>query len=140
MPKSAGMSSIKLDVTLHDLAAIREFVKTAAVRAGLDADKVHEVVVAVDEAVTNIIVHGYRRKPGPLEVEAGARKNAFVVRLRDEAPPFDPASIPAPDTTLPVDERPIGGMGVYLIKRAMDKMAHRALPGGGNELTLTIKL
>ena len=132
---------MKLDVTLLDLAAIREFVKAGAVKARLSPEKVHEVVVAVDEAVTNIIVHGYRKKAGPLEVECGARKKEFNITLRDHAPTFNPLNLPPPDTTLPIDKRPIGGMGVYLIKRAMDEVDHHELPGGGgNELVLKIKL
>jgi len=131
---------MKLDVTLHDLAAIREFVKAGAIKAKLNAEKVHEVIIAVDEAVTNIIVHGYKRKTGPLEIEVTAHKKMFNINLRDQAPSFNPLMFPPPDITLPIDKRPIGGMGVYLIMRAMDKVDHRTLPGGGNELILTVKL
>jgi len=140
MPVKAEGATMKLDVTLHDLAAIREFVKVGAVKAKLTPEKVHEVMVAVDEAVTNIIVHGYQKKAGPLEVKVGARKKQFNITIRDQAPTFNPLVVPPPDTTLPIEKRPIGGMGVHLIKNAMDGVDYHPLPGGGNELIMTIRL
>jgi anti-sigma regulatory factor (Ser/Thr protein kinase) len=56
------------------------------------------------------------------------------------APPFDPTRVPDPDLTLPLEERPLGGLGIYLIRQSVDKMVYRAVPEGGNELTLVKRL
>ena len=61
---------------------------------------------------------------------------SLVVRLRDEAVPFDPTSIPPLDVTLPPEQRVLDGMGIYLIRRATDQMTHRITLQRGNELTL----
>ena len=67
-------------------------------------------------------------------------EGALAVRLRDQAPRFDPTTLPLPDPSLPLEERILGGMGVYLMRRAADEIRYRALPGGGNELTLMTRL
>jgi len=121
---------------LNYLIAIRQFVQEAA--AALDADPaaISDLLLAVDEAATNVIVHGYRGRPGEIEIEVGREESALVVRLRDQAAPFDPTTVPLPDLTRPLEERAPGGLGIYLMKQAVDKVTHRVTPQGGNELTL----
>ena len=50
-----------------------------------------------------------------------------------------PESVPPPDVTQPLDERPLGGMGIHLMRQLMDEVTHRATPQGGNELTMIKK-
>ena len=97
------------------------------------------LVLAVDEVVTNIIQHGYRGQPGEIDIEIERRPDAAVVYVRDQAPPFDPTRLPDPDITLPLEQRPEGGMGVYLARRSVDDMSHQVTDQGGNQLTLTKK-
>ena len=75
---------------MADLQSVRAFVQEHARRAGLDEEQVDDLVQAVDEMTTNVLVHGYRKQPGPLEVDVERDGDAIVVRIRDEAPPFDP--------------------------------------------------
>jgi serine/threonine-protein kinase RsbW len=118
------------------LAEIRRFVKERATMLGVDLDVLSDVLLAVDAATTNTIVHGYRGREGFVEVEVGREGDALVVRLRDEAVPFDPMSVPPPDLTLPPEQRVLEGMGIYVIRQAMDEMTHRITLQRGNELTL----
>jgi len=101
---------------------------------------IDDLVLAVDESATNIIMHGYRGQPGDIEVEIRRAPDAVVIYLRDRAPPFDPTRLPAPDVTLPLEQRPIGGLGVYLTRQLMDSVTHRLTSQGGNELTLIKKI
>lgn len=103
---------------------------------GVEPSVIAGVVLAVDEAATNIIVHGYGGQAGDIDVRLSRKGDALVVRLYDRAPPFDPATVPLPDTTLPLDERPIGGMGIFFMHRVMDEVCYRRTSDGGNELTL----
>ena len=124
---------------LKNLVAIRRFVQETAASLQADAQELHDVILAVDESAANIMVHGYRGGPGTVEVEVRPEGDALVVCLRDHAPPFDPTRVPAPDLTVPLDERPVGGLGVHLTRTLMDEVIHRLTPQGGNELTLVKK-
>jgi serine/threonine-protein kinase RsbW len=93
----------------------------------------------VNEVATNIIVHGYEDQVGIIEVEIGREGDSMIIRLRDQASPFDPTRVPAPDLSLPLEERPLGGVGVYLTMKLMDEVIHLVPPEGGNELILVKK-
>ena len=132
--------SLCLAAELENLAAIRDFVRASTAALGVDPQVASDVVLAVDEAVTNVIVHGYRGRPGTIQVEVAREATDVVVRLRDHAPPFDPTSAPPPDLARPLEERPPGGLGIYLMRQTMDEVVYRLTPQGGNELILKKKL
>lgn len=123
---------------MADLQSVRAFVQEHARCAGLDEEQVDDLIQAVDEIATNVLVHGYRQQPGPLEVDVERDGDAVVVRIRDEAPPFDPRSHPVPDLDRPLAARAPGGFGIHLTRGAVDGMHHRARDDrpAGNELTL----
>ncbi len=127
-------------VTLTDLAAIRGYVRDTAVSGGCKPSMIAEFVVAVNEATANIVRHGYRDAAGDIEVTVVCRSEAVIVVLCDQCPPFDPTQVAAPDTTLPLAERPFGGLGVHMMRAYCDELRYRPLPRGGNELTLLKRL
>ena len=120
------------------LENVRVFVEETLRTYGVEPDMAIGVLVAVNELTTNVFVHGYAGRPGPLEVMIGWRDDLLYVRILDEAPPFDPASPPAIDIEQPLHERPRGGMGIQLAGSYADEIVHGLRPGGGNEVTLVI--
>ena len=132
-------ASLRIAADLKHLDAMRRYIQETATALEADAEGIHDALLAATEAATNIIVHGYRNKPGIIEIEMSREGDSLLVRLRDQADPFDPTSVPAPDLTLPLEKRPFGGMGIHLIRQVTDEMIYRALPTGGNELTLVKK-
>jgi len=121
---------------LSDLAAIRAFVWNTATALDASADAVPDLVLAVDEAVTNIIRHGYGGRPGPIGIEVERDDAAIVVHVTDEAAPFDPTTWPEPDLDVPLERRAAGGLGIHLVRTSVDRLAHRAAADRGNELIL----
>jgi serine/threonine-protein kinase RsbW len=107
---------------------------------GADAEAVGDLLMAANEATANIVMHGYQGSSGIVEVEVTRKGEYLELRLRDQAPPFDPTTVPAPDITLPLEQRPYGGMGIHLIRGLMDKMTYRLTPQGENELVLAKRL
>jgi serine/threonine-protein kinase RsbW len=121
---------------LDDLAAIRKFVEDTVTAVCLDPEAVSELIIALNEAVTNVIVHGYQGQPGAIEIAIESSDRQLLVRIRDQAPLFDPTSAPPPDVTLSLEERPLGGMGVHMMRQFVDNLYYRAISSGGNELIL----
>jgi serine/threonine-protein kinase RsbW len=128
---------LEIPAELERLTEVREAVREVARSCEAPVTCMHDLVQAVDEAVTNIIVHGYRGGPGTIELGAELIGDDIVITLQDRAPTFDPMTVPPPDLTIPPHRRRPGGMGIHLIRLAMDSVRHRPRPGGGNILTLT---
>ncbi len=126
--------------TLADLVSMRDFVRRAAAAAGLAGPALEELVVAVNEAASNIIRHGFEGQPADITVVVAHKVDAVTVTLRDQGPAFDPADAPRPDTSLPLAKRPFGGMGVALIRELCDGLDYRRDAGDVNALRLLKKL
>ena len=128
--------SIVVPASLDRIAEVRAFVRAAAAAVGGSPEAVADAVQAIDEAATNVVVHGYAGTPGELEVRVTSGAGRFEIRLLDRAPTFDPTTVPTPDLSVPPLARKPGGMGVHLIRAATDETRHHPRPGGGNELVL----
>jgi serine/threonine-protein kinase RsbW len=122
--------------SVHDLEEVRQFVERAALSLGGEPEAVGDMVVAVNEAVTNILVHGYGNQSGDLLLEVRCRDDVLQVCLEDQAPVFDPLKAPEPDVTLPLEQRPFGGVGVKMMRAFTDELRHEVTAAGGNRLTL----
>lgn len=115
-----------------DLAMIERVTTAldAAMRAcGFPDGRILELQLAVEEAIANVIVHGYGGAPGDVAVAIRATREAVEVRIEDRAPAFDPLSLPTPDREASLDERPIGGLGVFLIRQVVDEAVYRYADG-----------
>lgn len=124
---------LEVPAEVDQLARVRAFVRSVAAGFGAARRPLADVVQAVDECVTNTIVHGYKGQPGTVQVELEREGKDLVVRLRDSAPPFDPTRVLQPDLSGP--HRRLGGMGVHLARQMTDDMSYRRRRSG-NELTL----
>jgi serine/threonine-protein kinase RsbW len=133
-------STLRITAELGNLTTIRRFVSEAATNLGAEHAAIDDMIQAVDESVTNIIVHGYEGQPGTIEIEVAREEDNLAVRIRDYAPPFDPTTHPAPDLTLPLERRRLGGMGIHLSRKCTDAVIYRVTPDGANELTLLKKV
>jgi serine/threonine-protein kinase RsbW len=130
---------LRVASALENLGLIRRFVAEQGAALGAARDAIDDMVLAVDECATNVMIHGYRGCDGEIEVEVRQGGDALIVSLRDRAALFDPDVVPQPDLSLSLEERPLGKMGLFFVNRLVDRVEHAASPGGGNELTLTIE-
>jgi serine/threonine-protein kinase RsbW len=133
-------SSLQLIAGVNDLVEIRHYLRSKAAAMHIDPSTTYDIILAVTELVTNTLLYGYQEKPGFIEVKIGREGNALVVRLRDRAEMFDPTQVPPPDISLPLEKRPLGGMGIYLTRQLVDSFTYQRLPQGENEVTLAIDL
>lgn len=129
-------SAIRVSSKLDNLSIIRGFIRLTGNALGADREAVADLVMAADEAATNIMRHGYGGDSGTIEVTLQREGNMLVLTLRDKAPEFDPLSVEPPDLTVPLEERPLGGLGVHFIRESVDEVEYQPNPGGGNLLIL----
>lgn len=119
------------------LSKISQFVVRAARRAGLDDEATYDVQLAVDEACSNIIEHGYGGEgKGKIQCTCSVCGSGLTIVLRDWGVPFDAAEAKEPDFGVALNSLQIRGAGLWLIRKSMDEVSYRTLPEGGNQLTL----
>ena len=136
----ARMQALTVPGALDSLSAIGQYVMQAAAEAGIDRKRAYQLRLSVDEIVTNIIVHGYQEagREGDVAIWAEIQPNALAIVLEDSAVPFDPRSIPEPDgLDKPIEEREIGGLGIYLAIRGVDDFRYE-YAGDHNRNTLIL--
>lgn len=126
--------ALKIRADLGQLNRIREYVTERATELGIPSAVFDDLRLAVDEAVTNVLVHGYGGA-GDLEIELRGHGPDLHIFLRDRAPPFDPVGNAPRDLVPPGDRESPGGFGIFLMQSAMDEILHRETRDG-NELTL----
>jgi anti-sigma regulatory factor (Ser/Thr protein kinase) len=108
------------------LSVVRAAVGELSAACGLAEDSCHGVVLAVDEALANVICHAYKNQPdGEIEVDCEAGPNELVFRLLDHGEPVDPARI----CGRPLDNISLNGRGTYLIKAMMDEVIYERIEG-----------
>jgi len=135
------MESLTVPANLDALATISVFITDATSRAGLDDHAAWQVQLAVDEASTNIIQHGYdTAAPGEIELAWLVDGPDLIVTLRDRGRRFNPDDVPAPDITSPLEERQSGGLGLYLMSRLMDMVEFEFDDTNGNLLKMTKRI
>lgn len=101
---------------------------------------VQHLNLALDELVTNTINYGYKQSEcGQIDIVIVRKDNQVEVSLRDRGKPFDPFSADEPDIKASVDDRPIGGLGVFLVRKLMDSWSYRR-EGEQNVVCLTKKI
>ncbi len=127
--------------SLDSLGEISEFVVAAARAAGLDDQGVWEVQLAVDEAATNIILHAYGgQEEGPITIQVEVKGGEFIICLNDRGVRFDPDEVPQPDLISPLEERKTGGLGLYLMRKLMDRVDFQFDEAGHNLVTMAKRL
>jgi serine/threonine-protein kinase RsbW len=129
-----------IEAEVRNLPKIRGFVEAWATAQQAKRNAVDDLILAVDESATNIMVHGYKGQPGVIEISLDLDHDEMVVQIEDQARLFDPTNIPPPDLTLPLELRAEGGLGVYLARKFVDMYSYRVTEDGRNELTLRKRL
>jgi anti-anti-sigma factor len=107
---------------------------------GLSAADVSAVNLAVDEVLTNIILYAFpQREDHEIGLRACLQGDCLVVEIEDNGRPFDPLSVPEPPLEATLEDRPVGGLGIHIVRRLMDDMSYRR-DETHNVLTLTRRL
>ncbi len=132
--------SLSVNSDVERLSEIADFVEDAARSCGVGEQQIYDVQMAVDEACTNIIQHAYHGRPDEtIDLTCECQGKEFVVVIRDFGDPFDPNQVPRPKTRDPLHRRSVGGLGMFFMRKLMDRVDFTFSPGG-NKLTMVKKI
>ncbi|MBF0565308.1 MAG: ATP-binding protein [Nitrospirae bacterium] len=133
---SDGYYELSLASKIDNIPVIIAFIVEAAGFFRLDKHSLFDVRVSVEEACTNIINYSYEdSEEGNIDILIEKGKCDFVVLIRNYGKPFDPDTVDTPDMSSPLEDRKIGGLGIYFMKQFMDKVSYEYKDGVG---TLTM--
>lgn len=118
------MLTLSINNNLTEISQLEPFMKKLAEAYGISPDVQFQLNLALDEALANSINYAYPGTEGSIILEAETEGNMLVLRLMDYGTPFDPTLQGDVDTTLSVEQRPIGGLGILLIKKMMDDVTY----------------
>lgn len=119
------------------LDEIREFVAGVARQGGFNDKEIYSLQLAADEAASNIIEHAYEGKSeGLIRITCDMQGDEIVITMHDDGKSFNPSNVKQPNLKANLSERQIGGLGLYLMRKLMDKVQYESTPGEGNLLTM----
>ena len=121
---------------IQQIPQLAGFVESIAEEVHLDQSLAMGLNLALEEAVTNVIMYAYPAgSDGLVDIEAIIREGVLEFILSDNGTPFDPTAAKEADVTLDVQDRPIGGLGIFLVRNIMDEVSYRR-ENGKNILTM----
>jgi len=119
------------------LDLVRHFIHEAARRFGFDEESSSKIMLAVDEACTNVIKHSYRNAPTKgIDIDIVTNEKRFEIVITHEGTPFDPDSIKTPDMKKYLSQFRRGGLGIHLMRSLMDKVEYRTSKDRRSEVHL----
>ncbi len=122
------------------LADIRHLVGQAVKELGADEKDIFACQLAADEAASNVFEHAYAKQGGRLEVKVWREGDDGVISVHDWGAPFDPTKVPEPDLNISIEQRPAGGLGLFLIHQFMDQVSFEFDATEGNMITMRRRL
>jgi sigma-B regulation protein RsbU (phosphoserine phosphatase) len=115
---------------IRQLSLLPRWMESVTRDTGLDELSLTNLNLAIEEAVTNVMCYAYPEgESGELELEAVRKDHRLEFILSDSGKPFDPTAVPDADTTASVEDRPIGGLGIYLVRTIMDSVRYERKDG-----------
>ena len=117
---------IQIKNELSELKMISKHIDDFVESHAVPIDVGRAIDLAIEEIVSNIIYYGYTdQREHTIDIMLSLRNSRVVVEIRDDAPPFNPLQAPIADTTSPIDERAVGGLGIHLVRQVMDDINYR---------------
>ena len=132
------MKDLTIDAKVDNLDQVLAFVDEQLEKAGCSIGLQTQIDIAVEEVFVNIAQYAYNPNIGPATISVESTSNPLTVRLTfmDQGMPYNPLAKEDPDITQNVEERPIGGLGIYMVKNIMDDVQYE-YKDGQNVFTIT---
>ena len=125
------MKELTVDAVLDSIPVITEFVDAQLEQYGCPMKAQMQIDIAIDELFSNIVHYAYHPEVGPatVRVEVAEDPLSVIITFIDQGVPYDPLSREDPDVTLSAEERDIGGLGIYIVKKNMNEITYEYKDG-----------
>lgn len=135
----SNVKTLGLEAKVQNLEQVLGFIRQNLEEAGAAPRPLNQILIAAEEIFVNISSYAYGKGTGTAEIRMTAENGSAEIEFRDSGSPFDPLAKADPDVTLPAEERQIGGLGIFMVKKSMDDVLYR-YEDGKNILTIRKKL
>ena len=133
------MKELTVDATVENIPVVTTFVEEHLEQYDCPPKAQMEIDIAIDELFSNIAQYAYGKPPAEgkatVRVEVTENPLAVIITFIDNGKPYDPLAKKDPDVTLPAEEREIGGLGIFMVKKTMDEVNYE-FKNGQNILTI----
>ena len=135
------MKELTIAATVENIESVTDFVNEQLEALDCPIKAQMQIEIAIDEIFSNIAHYAYNPEIGQATVRVEVLENPLAVTITfiDNGVPYDPLAKADPDTTLSAEEREIGGLGIYMVKKSMDEIAYE-YKDGHNILSIKKKL
>lgn len=132
------MESLKVPAVVQNLPKLIALASEFARNHGLTQERISDLELALEEAITNICLYAYGEEKGPVEVSCFQEDDGdrLIVEVRDSGKPFDILAAPPPELADDLENREVGGLGLFFIRTLTDEVEYRRV-AGTNILRLT---
>ena len=138
--KTNDIQTLTLPNNVETVPQLSSFIEDMAEKHGVDPSVIMNINLAIEEVVVNVMNYAYPKDiVGEVNITATYENRMLIFTIRDSGVPFDPTSATSPDIDLSVDERPIGGLGIFLVRQIMDEISY-SYENNQNVLTLKKKI
>jgi sigma-B regulation protein RsbU (phosphoserine phosphatase) len=138
-PSTGAVRRLTLRNDIDEIPKLHALIQSIAQETDMDHALAMSLNLALEEAVSNVMLYAYPAgSPGQVDIEAAVLDDRIDFRVSDSGVPFDPTVASDPDLAADLKDRPIGGLGIFLVKRIMDEVSYTR-EDGRNILTMTKK-
>ena len=125
------MTELTIAATVENIEVVTDFVNEQLEALDCPMKAQMQIDIAIDELFSNIAHYAYNPEVGDATVRVEVTEDplAVVITFIDNGVPYDPLAKEDPDTTLSAEERKIGGLGIYMVKKSMDEIAYEYKDG-----------
>ena len=128
--------SIQLQNRFSELSRLKDALHNYCEFREIPSNIVFAITLSLDEVITNVISYGYDdHDEHHINVTLRSGKVVIEISVEDDGKPFNPLEFKTPDLKCPIDERPMGGLGIYLVKTYMNELEYKRV-GGKNRLVM----
>lgn len=118
------LADLTVPARMESLEGLVKSATESALRCGFAGESLYAVELVTEEAVVNVFKYAYHQGEGKVRLRCMEDVDRFVIEVTDWGVPFDATALSDPDVTSPLEERPVGGLGIHLIKKMTEEMRY----------------